>query len=98
MSILGVRLNVRDDHAWLAVRALARLNVLLEHRVAVVVGHHQLSLEGNLGVLPARGDQFGPEREVGSKIPIHNVELNPVHTSRFGDAAVRAYQRSIAIS
>ena len=45
-----------------------------------------------------RGDQVGPEREVGSKIPIHNVELNPVHTSRFGDAAVRAYQRSIAIS
>ena len=42
--------------------------VLLEHGVAVVVGDHELRLEGRLRVLAARLDQLRPEGQVGHEL------------------------------
>eukprot|EP00964_Phaeocystis_antarctica_P042211 scaffold24176_cov49-Phaeocystis_antarctica.AAC.7 len=42
--------------------------VLLEHGVAVVVGDHELRLEGRLRVLAARLDQLRAEGQVGHEL------------------------------
>eukprot|EP00793_Prasinoderma_coloniale_P007112 PRCOL_00006964-RA len=67
------RLNVDDDHARLAIGALGRLDVLLEHRVAVVVRHHELGLEGGRAVLAARRDHLGAEGQVRDEVAVHHV-------------------------
>merc|ERR1719460_351777 len=88
---VDVRLDVRDDDARLAVRALGRLGVLVEHGLAVVVRHHKLRLEHDLRVLAARANHLRAEGEVRHEVAVHDVKLDAVDASVLEALAVVAH-------
>lgn len=47
---------------------------------AVWILNHQMCLKGQRSVRPRRGDDVGPEGEVGHEITVHDVPLNEVDT------------------
>ena len=71
-----VRLAMDDDDAGLTVRARAGLDVLLEHRVAVVVGDHEVRLEWNLTVVTVITLKRWRRWKSVSDKPLENYVLN----------------------
>jgi hypothetical protein len=41
-------------------------------------GDHQMHIKGHFGVLAQRFDQAGAEGDIGHKMPIHDVEMQPI--------------------
>ena len=93
------------DVAQGAVQVAAGLGVDDEHlapgvdvarRQLVGLLHHEVGLEHDGGVRPARGDDIGPEGEVRHEAPVHHVPLDPVDACLLEGRHLRAQPREVS--
>ena len=84
------RLCVDDDDARLPLGSFGDLRELGEHGVGALLGHHELGLEGEGGVLAAPLYGVRPEGEVRDEVAVHDVELDAVAAGVLEGLAVGA--------
>jgi hypothetical protein len=48
------------------------------------IGNHQVSFEGETGAASHRFDDYRPHRNVGDEVPVHDIDLDTLSTSRLG--------------